>query len=184
MSGLGIADAPLDTNESTFFLAPQLESPPTRAPEHSAGDYREDVELQGGDAPADSSSDVDGPSAEAANTKAAPVRGKQTRKKWGPKMSDHGIEFPPLPPALVKRLAQNFAKTSGISKPRISPEVHDGIMQATEWFFKQAGTDLGNYAQHAGRNTIEDNDMLMLLRRYGTARVGCLYYFMCYTHAI
>ena len=83
------------------------------------------------------------------------------------KVSKHGIEYPSLPPAVVKRLAQNFAKASG-AKGKITPDAMNTIMQASDWFFEQLGEDLQAYAKHAGRKTIDESDVLTLMKRYGT----------------
>lgn len=81
-------------------------------------------------------------------------------KKPGKKMSKYGIEYPSLPPGVVKRVAQRFA-----GKSKISPDTLSALMQASDWFFEQLGDDLSAYAKHAGRKTIEESDMLTLLRR-------------------
>ncbi|KAI1105996.1 hypothetical protein F4804DRAFT_330741 [Jackrogersella minutella] len=93
-----------------------------------------------------------------------PQRGS-TRRKAGKKISRHGIEYPSLPQGVVKRLATTLAKTAGASKSKISPDTLDAIMQATDWFFEQLGDDLSAYAGHAGRKTIDESDMMMLMRR-------------------
>ncbi|GAP82399.1 putative histone-fold domain-containing protein [Rosellinia necatrix] len=87
-----------------------------------------------------------------------------TKRKKGKKISRHGIEYPTLPPSVVKRLAMTCAKTAG-SKGKISSDTLDAIMQATDWFFEQVGDDLSAYAQHAGRKTIDESDMITLMRR-------------------
>ncbi|KAI0468952.1 centromere kinetochore component CENP-T-domain-containing protein [Xylaria cf. heliscus] len=86
------------------------------------------------------------------------------RRKKGKMVSRHGIEYPSLPTNVVKRLATTFAKTAG-SKGKISPDTLDAIMQATDWFFEQLGDDLSAYAKHAGRKTIDESDMITLMRR-------------------
>ncbi|KAJ9161668.1 Centromere protein T [Coniochaeta hoffmannii] len=95
---------------------------------------------------------------------AAAVAPALKKKKAGVKVSKHGIQYPSLPPAVVKRLAQTFARTSGV-KSKISPDTLAAIMQASEWFFEQLGDDLQAYAKHAGRKTIDESDMLQLMRR-------------------
>ncbi|KAI8952194.1 centromere kinetochore component CENP-T-domain-containing protein [Xylaria longipes] len=95
-------------------------------------------------------------------TRLAPNRGAKRRK--GKRISRHGIEYPSLPPSVVKRLATTCAKTAG-SKGKISPDTLDAIMQATDWFFEQLGDDLSAYAKHAGRKTIDESDMVTLMRR-------------------
>ncbi|KAK7914605.1 hypothetical protein PG985_012308 [Apiospora marii] len=88
------------------------------------------------------------------------------KKKPGKKISKHGIEYPSLPQGVVKRLATTFAKTAGMGKSKISPDTLDAIMQATDWFLEQLGDDLQAYAKHAGRKTIDESDMMTLMRRY------------------
>lgn len=83
------------------------------------------------------------------------------------KVSKYGIEYPSLPPSVVRRLAQNFAKASG-AKGKITPDAMKTIMQASDWFFEQLGEDLQAYAKHAGRKTIDESDVLTLMKRYGT----------------
>lgn len=104
-------------------------------------------------------------------------------KKPGKKISKYGIEYPSLPPGVVKRVAQRFA-----GKSKISPDTLSALMQASDWFFEQLGDDLSAYAKHAGRKTIEESDMLTLMRRYvGPSRphptVPCIstlgYYGVC-----
>ncbi|KAI0142087.1 centromere kinetochore component CENP-T-domain-containing protein [Pestalotiopsis sp. NC0098] len=87
------------------------------------------------------------------------------RAKAGKKISKHGIEYPSLPKGVVKRLATTFAKTSGLGKAKLSADTLDAMMQATDWFFEQLGDDLSAYAKHAGRKTIDESDMLTLMRR-------------------
>ncbi|KAK7738993.1 hypothetical protein SLS53_005889 [Cytospora paraplurivora] len=99
---------------------------------------------------------------------ATPATAQQTRlksasqrlKKPGKKISKHGIEYPSLPMGVVKRVAQRFA-----GKSKISPDTLSALMQASDWFFEQLGDDLSAYTHHAGRKTIEESDMLTLMRR-------------------
>jgi histone H3/H4 len=103
---------------------------------------------------------------ESATVQRAEVR-DGSKKKKSIKVSKYGIEYPSLPPAVVKRLAQNFAKANG-AKGQITPDAMKAIMQASDWFFEQLGEDLQAYAKHAGRKTIDESDVLTLMRRYGT----------------
>ncbi|KAI5922297.1 hypothetical protein F4810DRAFT_721395 [Camillea tinctor] len=93
------------------------------------------------------------------------ARSRSRRGKPGKKISRYGIEYPSLPPSVVKRLATTFAKTAGMRNAKISPDTLDAIMQATDWFFEQLGDDLSAYARHAGRKTIDESDMVTLMRR-------------------
>ncbi|KAI1824997.1 hypothetical protein F4861DRAFT_218693 [Xylaria intraflava] len=90
---------------------------------------------------------------------------KVTKTKSGKKISRHSIEYPSLPPSVVKRLAMTCAKSAGAGKGKISPDTLNVIMQATDWFFEQLGDDLSAYANHAGRKTIDESDMITLMKR-------------------
>lgn len=99
----------------------------------------------------------------------------KTRKKKK-RISRHGIEYPALPPSFVKRVAQTALQSSGLSNQRISPDTLEALTQASEWFFEQLGDDLGAYADHAKRKTIEESDVVTLMKRYVTG-IGSLFYF-------
>lgn len=80
-------------------------------------------------------------------------------------ISRHGIEYPSLPPAFVKRVAQTALQSSGLSNPRITADTLNALTQASEWYFEQLGDDLGAYAHHAKRKTVEEGDVATLMRR-------------------
>ena len=86
-------------------------------------------------------------------------------KKKKIKVSKHGIQYPSLPAGVVKKLATTYARTSGKSKTKISKDTLDAIMQASDWFFEQVSDDLGAYAKHAGRKTIDESDVVTLMKR-------------------
>lgn len=88
---------------------------------------------------------------------------RHVRKKL--KLSRYGIAYPSLPISGVKKLATTFAKTAGISKPTLNKKTVDAIQQATDWFFEQVSDDLRAYANHAGRKTIDESDVITLMRR-------------------
>ncbi|GAB0138332.1 hypothetical protein EsDP_00006568 [Epichloe bromicola] len=91
---------------------------------------------------------------------------QQTKpKKRQRRISKYGIEYPPLPPTFVKRVAQTALHSSGLSNPRVSADTLTALTQASEWFFEQVADDLGAYANHANRNTIEESDVATLMRR-------------------
>lgn len=97
---------------------------------------------------------------------AAKPRQQTKPKKRQRRISKYGIEYPPLPPTFVKRVAQTALHSSGLSNPRVSTDTLTALTQASEWFFEQVADDLGAYANHAGRNTIEESDVATLMRRY------------------
>lgn len=93
--------------------------------------------------------------------KIKPPKRKAANKKVLP-LSRHGHPVPQFPRGVIKKMAQNF---SGGAK--ISNETLNAIVAASEAFFEQVSEDLAVYAGHAGRKTIEDADMVQLLKRYG-----------------
>lgn len=93
-------------------------------------------------------------------------RPQTKRKKPSRRISKYGIEYPPLPPSFVKRVAQTALHSSGLSNPRVSTDTLVALTQASEWFFEQLGDDLGAYANHAHRKVIDERDVATLMRRY------------------
>ncbi|QKX64005.1 uncharacterized protein TRUGW13939_11178 [Talaromyces rugulosus] len=87
------------------------------------------------------------------------------RSRKQKKLSRHGIPVPNLPSGVVKRLAMRFARAGAVKKAKISKETLAAVEQASEWFFEQASEDLSTYAKHAGRRTIDESDVLTLMRR-------------------
>ncbi|KAK2600732.1 hypothetical protein N8I77_010244 [Diaporthe amygdali] len=171
-----------EADQSTVMLQPQVESSPRREsfssprnepfameddpmPEDMDVDDNDNAPLDlGGEGEGDDDIDLGDLASEAATAAAVERTTKQAvskrLKKPGKKVSQHGIEYPSLPPAVVKRVAQRFA-----GKTKISPDTLAALMQASDWFFEQLGDDLSAYAKHAGRKTIEESDMLTLMRR-------------------
>lgn len=92
------------------------------------------------------------------------MKPKATKKKKV-KVSKHGIQYPSLPIGVVKKLATTYARTAGNSKAKLNKETLDAIMQASDWFFEQVSDDLGAYAKHAGRKTIDESDVVTLMAR-------------------
>lgn len=82
------------------------------------------------------------------------------------KVSKHGLKYSSLPLGVVKKHAMNFARNGASKGDKLSRDALDAIMQATDWFFEQISDDLGTYSEHAGRKTIDESDILMLMRRY------------------
>ncbi|KAK2841677.1 hypothetical protein FQN49_006011 [Arthroderma sp. PD_2] len=87
-----------------------------------------------------------------------PLRKKQ-------KLSKHGIPVPSLPSGVVKKLATRFARSGNKNKTRITKDTMAAIQQATDWFFEQASGDLSTYSKHSGRKTIDETDVVALMRR-------------------
>ncbi|RDA96310.1 hypothetical protein CP533_1594 [Ophiocordyceps camponoti-saundersi (nom. inval.)] len=94
-----------------------------------------------------------------------PARSARVASRRQKRMSKHGTDYPPLPPSMVKKVAQKFLHSSGLSNPRISADALAALTQASDWFFEQLGDDLGAYAKHAKRKTVEESDVVTLMRR-------------------
>jgi histone H3/H4 len=171
-SDFGVIDVPLDANETTVFLAPPRNSSSPSRPavegdtavlDESIGDHG--VQHYPDTERAQEASDAD-VTVDAKATMTIAQRRNQQRKR-GKMVSQFGLEYPSLPTGVVKRLAQNFAAKSGVGKTKISPDTLAQIVRASDWFFEQVAGDLAAYSQHAGRRTIEESDMLVLMKRYG-----------------
>ena len=89
-----------------------------------------------------------------------PVKAKAALKK-----SRHGIPFPSLPLGVVKKMASTFAASGGKSKSKLGKDTMAALMQASDWFLEQVSDDLGSFARHAGRKTIDESDMITLMKR-------------------
>ncbi|KAF3930218.1 hypothetical protein ABW20_dc0103526 [Dactylellina cionopaga] len=85
---------------------------------------------------------------------------KKPRTKKELPLSAHGIPYPSLPPRVIKSI---IARTS---KQKLSKEALALIVQASEQYFENLGEDLGSFARHAKRKTVEEGDVLQVLRRH------------------
>ncbi|KAI9668320.1 MAG: hypothetical protein M1829_005524 [Trizodia sp. TS-e1964] len=88
---------------------------------------------------------------------------RRANVKKAMKTSRHGIPYPSLPMGVVKRLSSKFSSSGGKSK--LGKDAMDMIMKASDWFFEQMSDDLGTYAKHAGRKTIDESDVITLMKR-------------------
>ena len=79
-------------------------------------------------------------------------------------VSRFGIEYPDLSTSVVKKLALKYAGSSR-KKAKIDKDMLDALQTASDVFFEQVSTDLAAYSEHAGRKTIDDADMIALLKR-------------------
>jgi histone H3/H4 len=80
------------------------------------------------------------------------------------KISKHGLPYPSLPSSVVKRIATTFSRNfTGSSK--LSKETLLAIEQTSDWFFEQVSEDAAMYSNHAGRRTIDESDVVTLMRR-------------------
>ncbi|KAM0150516.1 hypothetical protein ACHAQE_008425 [Botrytis cinerea] len=90
---------------------------------------------------------------------------KRSSQKQVNKVSKHGLKYKSLPLGVVKKYAINLARNGAGRGDKLSGDALDAIMQATDWFFEQISDDLSTYSEHAGRKTIDESDVLMLMRR-------------------
>ena len=99
----------------------------------------------------------------------APVSGDlqtgEAKSRKPKKLSRHGIPVPKLPSRVVKKITTRFARTGSGGKTKINKEALAAVEEATEWFFEQASEDLATYSKHAGRKTIDETDVITLMRR-------------------
>ncbi|ELR03210.1 hypothetical protein VC83_02332 [Pseudogymnoascus destructans] len=100
-----------------------------------------------------------------ADTQLSAQEVRKPKAKKTTRVSKHGIQYSSLPAGVVKKLATTFARTGGSGSGKISKDALAAIMQATDWFFEQVSDDLGAYAAHAGRKTIDENDVMALMKR-------------------
>lgn len=98
--------------------------------------------------------------------KAISENAKRTFQRKVNKVSKHGLKYKSLPLGVVKKYAINLARNGAGKGDKLSEDALDAIMQATDWFFEQISDDLSTYSEHAGRKTIDESDVLMLMRRY------------------
>lgn len=109
-------------------------------------------------------------STKSATSALKPVPGKRGRPpgvklaKKPIRVSKHGIQYPSLPSGVVKKLATTFGRHGG-QNAKISKDTLAAIMQASDWFFEQVSEDLGAYAEHRGGKTIDESDVVTLMRR-------------------
>ncbi|KAI4935033.1 uncharacterized protein J4E92_002319 [Alternaria infectoria] len=89
---------------------------------------------------------------------------KSVRKPKEYMVSEHGIGFPSFPAAPVKKLTLSFFKSQG-GKTQLNTETLDALVRTTNDFFEQISIDLAAYAQHGGRTTIEESDVIALMKR-------------------
>ena len=89
------------------------------------------------------------------------IRGRKAKEL---KKSRHGIPYPPLPSTMIKKIVK-ATSASGGSKLKVDKDILAALTQASDWFFEQLGEDLGAYAEHARRKTIEESDVVTLMKR-------------------
>jgi histone H3/H4 len=93
----------------------------------------------------------------------AEKRPRRQRKEIN--VSQFGHEYPSFPAATVKRIASSLAKSQS-TNAKISKDTLSILVQTTNLFFEHISGDLAAYAKHAGRKSIEDADVVALMKRY------------------
>ncbi|KAK2020535.1 hypothetical protein LX32DRAFT_659010, partial [Colletotrichum zoysiae] len=151
--------------QPSLNIAPAYDEPNAPADEEDAGGFGNSYYDLRSSTPAEPGEETGGLDAGDDETHASAQQHQRPRKtKTGVRLSKYNVEYPSLPPAVVKRLANTFARSSGVSKTKIGPEALAEIQRASDWFFEQLGDDLSAYARHAKRKTIDESDMLTLMR--------------------
>ena len=92
------------------------------------------------------------------------VKGK-ARVPRALKLSRHGTPYSGLPAGVVKNISTAFARSSGKKTAGLSKDCMIAILEASDKFFEQLGGDLAAASSHAGRKTIDDSDVLAVMRR-------------------
>jgi len=86
----------------------------------------------------------------------------------------------PMPISVVKNLANSVLKSS--KRNAIRKDTLLAIAQSTEWFFEQISEDLSAYADHVGRKTIDEQDMVMLMKRQRIIKGSSTPFFLAHRH--
>lgn len=81
------------------------------------------------------------------------------------KLSRYGTPVPALPLSMIKKVATRALASKSKARALADKEVMKAVIEATEMFFEQVSDDLGSYAQHAKRKTIDESDIVTLMRR-------------------
>ena len=154
-----------DDNEEPALEA-QAEEPP-----HEVESASQAEEEEGPEEPVNdpelfrSDSDVEMQESFAAAGKAKTVTDKTQRKGKSLRESRFGIPVPNLPTGVVKSIATSFMGSSGKSRGKLNKDAVAALVQAGNWYFEQLGEDLAAYSKHARRKTIDETDVVALMKR-------------------
>ncbi len=150
--------SPLDIEEVTFQLAAETPQPNVEAMggvEAEGSGAEDDVGVEEQD-------DVSELSESPQDIESHPGRDRPRKIQ---KVSRYGTRFPSIPSTTMKSLATRFARSTGRTRSKLNKECMNAIEQASDWFFEQIGDDLRTYSDHAGRKTIDETDVVALMRR-------------------
>ena len=81
------------------------------------------------------------------------------------KTSRDGFPYHSFPSQLSKRIASTFARSLGRTSTIIDKETLVAITEATDQYFEQLSSDLGVFANHAGRRKIDESDVIAVMMR-------------------
>ena len=90
----------------------------------------------------------------------------RSRKPEVLKVSHHKMSCPHVPISVVKKLSTSLFQSLYKQDTKIDKDTLLAILQASDRFFEQVGTDLGAYAEHASRKTVDEADIVVLMKRY------------------
>ena len=90
---------------------------------------------------------------------------KTTRKRKSLRESRYGIPIPNLPVGVVKSIAGSFMGSSSKRSRKLNKDAVAALVQASDWYFEQLGEDLAAYSKHGGRKTIDETDVVTLMKR-------------------
>ena len=90
---------------------------------------------------------------------------KTTRKRKSLRESRYGIPIPNLPVGVVKSIAGSFMGSSSKRSRKLNKDTVAALVQASDWYFEQLGEDLAAYSKHGGRKTIDETDVVTLMKR-------------------
>ncbi|KAH0607490.1 uncharacterized protein H6S33_002524 [Morchella sextelata] len=178
--GMGGEELAFDEGESFFLPMPtEPEGSPAPAPAHdsdSESDSGAPLEYSPGpDADLDSDNDDPTATTNLAAASTAPKTQKPKRKQHP--LSRHGHPLPPFPRATIKKMAQTFAGGASIGN-----EALEALVKASDAFWEQVAGDLAAYAGHAGRKTIEEGDVVVLMGRQRQITEGSTLFSLAQRH--
>ncbi|MCJ1403898.1 hypothetical protein MMC11_007121 [Xylographa trunciseda] len=80
-------------------------------------------------------------------------------------MSRHGIQCPRIPISVINKLSTSLARSIIVQNTKMNKDTLSALLEASDWFFEQIGTDLGTYAKHARRKIVDETDVVVLMKR-------------------
>ncbi|GME66518.1 hypothetical protein GTA08_BOTSDO02218 [Neofusicoccum parvum] len=169
------AGADLDDEPTFRFTMPQRSRDPSillpqlddEEDEDAEGEDEDEGAVVAADEPADAVLGVDGEEADYETDPDADLdqemEVEEDEQVSAPHLRQSSIRRSLSPAVNPKKQSQARRKSLQIS--RYGKDTLDAISQASDWFFEQVGEDLASYAEHAGRKTIEDADVVALMSR-------------------